>query len=122
MIRWLADENIPRSLVTELRSRGHDVIAAQDVALGAPDRALLAVALDATRVLITFDRDFGREIFAAGGAASFGVVLVRIDPHPQSEFVRTIADVLDARDDWPHHFSVIETDRVRMTPLRPPLG
>src|SRR3546814_7539678 len=65
-MRWLADENIPRALVTALRALGHDVLEAGECSPGAADPALLALARDQDRIQISFDRDHGDLIFGQG--------------------------------------------------------
>jgi len=62
-LRFLADENIPIASVEALRGAGHDVVAVAEVAQGASDRAVLRIACDESRLLVTFDRDFGALVF-----------------------------------------------------------
>lgn len=58
-MRFLLDENIPRSLAVALRSEGHDVLRVQELALhGASDREIWAKAQETESILITADRDF----------------------------------------------------------------
>ena len=59
-----------RSLETSLTDLGHDVVSVRDRDAGAADEALLALAYEEERVLVTEDKDFGELIF------------VRRLPHP----------------------------------------
>ena len=59
-----------RSLETALTDLGHDVVSARDRDPGAADDALLALAYEEKRVLVTEDKDFGELVF------------VRRQPHP----------------------------------------
>ena len=61
-MRFLADENVPFASVLRLRGEGHDV---QVVPQGGTDSAILVLARDEQRVLLTFDRDFGRLVSTA---------------------------------------------------------
>jgi len=56
--------------------------------------------------------------FRQGLASEAGIVLFRI-PKPSPEEISRIAVIsLESRSDWSGHFSVIEKDRIRMTPFR----
>lgn len=65
-MRLLADENIPGASVSWLRGRGHDVAAIAVIEPGASDHTVLARAAAESRVLLTFDRDYGRLIWLEG--------------------------------------------------------
>ena len=57
----LADENFPRLVVQELRSRGHDVVWVSEERSGISDSEVLTFATTNERLLITFDKeDFGK--------------------------------------------------------------
>src|SRR3546814_18761958 len=87
-MRWLADENIPRALVTALRALGHDVLEAGECSPGAADPALLAFARDQARIQISFHRDHGDLIFAQGLPPPRAVVYLLLQPpfptHPHT--------------------------------------
>ena len=55
-----------RSMDTMLRELGHDVRSASEVAPSATDEALLTLALEEQRVIITLDKDFGELVFLRG--------------------------------------------------------
>ena len=63
-------------MIRALRSAGHDVIAIAEVAKGIPDEQVLERAVDAERVLITEDNDFGELVYGRG-RPSAGVVFVK---------------------------------------------
>ena len=62
-MRWLADECVDAALVRRLRTAGHDVIYAAEVASGATDAQILRRANDEDRLLLTEDKDFGELVF-----------------------------------------------------------
>lgn len=116
-MRFLANENFPADAVAALRTRGHDVAWVRTDAPGSTDRKVLERAQAEERILVTFDKDSGELAFRAKLPSSRGIVLFRISA-PSSEHVARVAvQVLESRTDWPGHFSVIEDDRIRMTPL-----
>jgi predicted nuclease of predicted toxin-antitoxin system len=120
-VRFLANENIPGALVGALRDLGHDVVWARQDTPGAPDEEKLAVAQSEARLVVTFDKDFGELAFRSGLTAAAGVILLRVPAPATQEAVGRLADVVTGRSDWAGHFSVIEPNRIRMTPL-PPAG
>jgi predicted nuclease of predicted toxin-antitoxin system len=74
--------------------------------------------MEEKRVLITFDKDFGELAFKQGIPASCGIILFRIPLLSPEYAVEFIARVIKSRDDWRGHFSVVETNRIRMRPIR----
>ena len=119
-MRILAEENIPRCVVETLRSENHDVAWVHRDAPGATDHDIFARARAEHRLLLTFDKDFGALAFREGlPASSCGVVLLRVGAVSPARLAQKVTAVLRSRGDWGGHFSVIEEDRVRMTPLPP---
>jgi predicted nuclease of predicted toxin-antitoxin system len=59
MIRFYMDEHVPSPVTMALRSRGVDVLTAQeDERGGASDPAVLQRSIELGRILITFDKHF----------------------------------------------------------------
>jgi predicted nuclease of predicted toxin-antitoxin system len=120
VLRLLADETFPAMAVDALRNRGHDVVWVRTDAPGSSDRDVLVLAVSDGRILITFDKDFGELAFRSHLPAASGIVLFRI-PMLSPAYVAHVAVVaLESRADWAGRFSVIEENRVRMTPLPTP--
>jgi predicted nuclease of predicted toxin-antitoxin system len=83
-LRLLADENIPRTIVTNLQRAGHDVLHILDVAAGADDLRVEQLAARERRAILTFDKDFG-DLALRRGVARSGVVLLRFTPADPAE-------------------------------------
>ena len=116
-MRILADENFPRDAVYALRRVGHDVAWVAADAPGSDDVQVLQRAQIESRILVTFDKDFGELAFRWGLPASSGIVLFRISLSSPSYVVRLAVAALESRTDWAGHFAVVEDDRIRMTSL-----
>lgn len=116
-MKILANENFPGDAVDALRSRGHDVAWVRTESPGAPDDEVLERATNESRILITFDKDFGALAFRSGLAAPSGIVLFRIPATSPSKVAQTSVSVLERRADWAGHFSVVEPGGLRMRPL-----
>ncbi|MCE2396001.1 DUF5615 family PIN-like protein [Candidatus Poribacteria bacterium] len=113
----LANENFPGLAITAIRSRGHNVAWIHEDSPGISDHAVLSRATAEERILITFDKDFDELVFRLGLNAPSGIILFRIPPDSPSFVAQTAVTVLESRTDWSGHFSVVEENRVRMTPL-----
>jgi predicted nuclease of predicted toxin-antitoxin system len=77
-MRLLANENVPGEAVRALREDGHDVAWVRTDAPGCSDGDVLARARSESRVVITFDKDFGELAFRARLPTSAGVILARL--------------------------------------------
>lgn len=116
-MRIIADENVPRDTVDALRSRGHDIVWVRTVMPGSDDRVILARAQDESRLVLTFDKNFGERAFRTNLPASSGIVLLRISMPSSMAVARLVVEVLEGRDDWTGHFAEVDDERIRKRPL-----
>lgn len=121
-MKFLIDQNRSPRLAALLRAAGHDAV--HTLALGlerAEDDALLQLAAEQQRVVVTGDTDFGA-LLALLRVRSPSVILFRSRRTPQaSDQVQMILDHLDdLADDLDAGAVVVITDdriRVRRLPL-----
>jgi predicted nuclease of predicted toxin-antitoxin system len=113
----LANENCPRLIVDALAAAGHDVLWVRTASPGLADPDVLARAVAETRVLVTFDKDFGQLAFHHGLPATCGVILLRISLADPVAAATLVVRTLASRTDWAGHFSVVTDHRIRMRPL-----
>ncbi|MBI4321717.1 MAG: DUF5615 family PIN-like protein [Chloroflexi bacterium] len=116
-MRILANENVAADAVEALRSTGHDVAWVRTDDPGSPDPEVLERAQSEGRILVTFDKEFGELAFRWGLPAHSGVVLFRVQVRDSAQAAALVVRALETRSDWAGHFSVVEVDRIRMTPL-----
>jgi predicted nuclease of predicted toxin-antitoxin system len=116
-MRFLADENFPRAAVDALARAGYDVVWIGAIASGMPDAEVFRWAARESRIILTFDKDFGEIARSATLPADCGVVLFRLPMPSSAEVGIGLANLVSSRSDWSGNFSVIEPDRVRMRPL-----
>ena len=116
-MRILANENLPGEAVDALRARGHDVFWVRTDSPGSSDSEVVKRAASEHRILITFDKDFGELAFRRGLSSPAGIVLFRIKAPSAAYVAQAAVGVLESRDDWAGHFSVVEEHRLRMNPL-----
>jgi predicted nuclease of predicted toxin-antitoxin system len=124
-MRLLVNENVTKTVIEELRERGHDVLSVKESMRSEADDTILARAQSESRVVVTHDKDFGDLAFRSGLPASCGVILIRLAGSDRGTDNRRIVTAIDGRSDWAGHFSVVTDDRIRMRPLPvtpPPSG
>ncbi len=118
-MKLLADENVEAAMVEWLRETGHDVAWAVDMFRADADECLLQTAQEASRVLLTRDRDFGELVYRDGRVSS-GIVLVRIQAPNQHARLKIFQRVWSLVEEHaPCHFVVISNHQVRIRPLPP---
>ncbi len=113
----IVNENITRTVIYELRQRGHDVLSVKESMRGEGDDVILARAEAEQRLVVTHDKDFGELAFRFRLPATCGIVLFRLSGSEPDADNQRILDVLEGRTDWASHFSVVTDDRIRMRPL-----
>jgi predicted nuclease of predicted toxin-antitoxin system len=121
-VLFLVDANLPRLVVTLLRSLGHHVEFARDIGLAAaPDRDIAARARLTGAVLLTRDLDFANTRQYPPENYP-GQVVLRL---PEDATARAIAEVVERFVREPNflaalssRLAIVEANRVR---FRPPL-
>ena len=117
MSKFLADENVPGDAVEAARNAGHDLAWIKELSPGAGDDAVLAISLADSRVLVTFDKDFGEMAFRQGKTATCGVVLLRPRLRSPDYLARFMVAVLGQDITWEGNFSVAREGKLRVVPL-----
>ena len=118
MNRILADENIPRASILELRKADLDVSSVAEIRTGMSDLQVLEIARSEERLLWTFDRDFGELIYRRGEEAPPAVVYMRFVPQTPEEPGIALRKLLDhAEIELAGKLTVVDRDQVRQRPL-----
>jgi predicted nuclease of predicted toxin-antitoxin system len=117
MAKFLANENVPAVAVEAARLAGHDLAWIAEIFPGADDPTVLSHSVSEGRVLVTFDKDFGKLAFRLGKTASCGVILLRPRLRSPEYLTRFIAGVLAESVVWEGHFSVAAEGRLRVVSL-----
>ncbi len=93
----LADENIPRTTVILLREGGYDIVSIQELRPGMSDEEVAELAIKESRIIITFDKDFGRRALLKPNIP--GVILLRIRPISPAYIAERILSALSGVND-----------------------
>jgi predicted nuclease of predicted toxin-antitoxin system len=115
-VRFLADENFPRTGLAALRERGYDVFSIAESDPGLSDELVAAICDREERILLTFDKDFGELVFRRGLSSGSSVVLLRLMPEP-GLLVDVIHSLVETGILTAGLFCVVARDRVRVRPL-----
>ncbi len=117
-MRLLADENLPLAAVRALRSAGHDVYSASESSAGASDAEHVKRAIAESRLIVTFDRDFGELAVRGPERLEAGVLLLRVTPASPEAVATLLVELLTRADiEWRGHISVVDEKHVRQRPI-----
>lgn len=117
-MKFLANENIPLTSVETLRGGGSDVLAIAETSPGLADRDVLRTAVEESRIILTFDRDYGELIFRRELPRPPGVVLFRFTPESPGEPAELMKEILgDDEIGLIGMFTVAEKTAVRQRPI-----
>ena len=112
----LADENIPKSTVQLLRSSSYDVVSIWEVNPGMSDKQVVQFSIREKRIIITFDKDFGR--IALTNPDIPGVMLLRIPPANPEYITNRIISALESVGNPYGKLIVVRRKTIRIIPLR----
>ncbi len=76
-MKFLADESFDFPFIQAMRNEGYDVSAIVETNSGVDDEAVLKIANDEARILLTCDKDFGELVFRLKLIHS-GIILFRV--------------------------------------------
>lgn len=80
-MKFLADENVPQTIIRYLRAKGHDTTDVKRTShRGEPDQKLLAMSSAEDRILISFDKDFVAPVYLPQNAAIVILHFPRVQP------------------------------------------
>jgi predicted nuclease of predicted toxin-antitoxin system len=114
-IALLLDENFPHSVGKALAAAGHDVLYVAFVAPGANDRAVLALACEQGRRLLTFDADFGDLVFHHGAVPPPAILYFRVHPVVAEEVLSLALRALGEAPEG--SFAVVTREGTRLRPF-----
>ena len=116
-MKLLADENIPASVVRILEEEGYDIRWIRIDSPGISDIEVMQNAHQEKRIILTYDKDFGELAVKDPIYPSSGIILFRLSQKNPGLIAKYIGEVIKSRQDWEGHFSVVESERIRMRPL-----
>jgi len=116
-LKFLADVNIEKYLVDELKRMGHNIIWVADVDRYLDDISILNMARKDNRILLTNDKDFGEIVFRQKQIPA-GIILFRVKGQDVKEKIKLLRKLLAAHSDKiAKHFVVVAKDKFRFIPI-----
>ena len=115
MLRLLADENIPKKLVTFLGRYGVDVARLQDLGIrGISDRELVNIANELERIILTRDADF--TVPSLLSLIRYGVIYISYQPSKNEiqKLAERIASMVNQLEPKPGLLVVIEHEYIEI--------
>jgi predicted nuclease of predicted toxin-antitoxin system len=94
--KLLLDSCVAKAVADRLRADGHDAAAVATLGLDPGDAAILDLAVQSGRVLVTLDSDFGMLVFR-DGAKHAGVL--RLRPMRADALAQRASELIDAHGD-----------------------
>ncbi len=115
-LRFLIDEDVPRSTTRILRDAGFDVMNVHEAGLqGKSDEIVFAFAQHEKRLLVTCDMGFSN-ILKFPPSDNYGILVVRIpDSEPIVVFNREVLHAIqEVGNDLLRHLAIVEVGKVRL--------
>jgi predicted nuclease of predicted toxin-antitoxin system len=113
-LRLLLDHNVGGGVALALRQAGLDVLFVGDMDPHMPDAAVLRLAVQEQRLIVTQDLDFGTLVYHSGHPHA-GVLLLRMAPSGRDERIHAIVQILEHYGpELPGKFAVFEAGRLRI--------
>jgi len=114
--RLLADENIPRTVIIILREKGYDIASVWELRPGISDEEVVELAIKELRIIITFDKDFGRVALLKPSVP--GIILLRIPPLNPLYIVERILSSLERIENPYNKLIIVRKRTVKVITLR----
>lgn len=117
-MRLLGDENLPASLITQLRVLGHDVLWVREECPGSDDEHVLDIAVAEGRILVTQDKAFASLVSRQVDTPAPGIILLRLDGLRRNELVQAALSAIVSRPDWTGKSAVVGRQSIRIKDLQ----
>ena len=114
---FLADENIPLSVIKQLRKEGYYIISVIEDFKRASDKKILELSSKNKWIIITFDKDFGELIYKHECNKPFGIILLRVTPKSPKYILQILEWLLGTSISFEENFVIVKEDKVRVIKL-----
>lgn len=116
MIKLLADENFPAASIDQLNEEGLDILSILKLNPGISDKEIILLANRESRLILTFDRDFGHLIFKDELIPENGVIYFRLQNFKPTTPAKLVTEMLNNKQfDFKRTITVVEESFIRQT-------
>ncbi len=112
----LADENIPRLVIRQLRELGFNVTSITETSPSIKDTEVISLAAQLDRVILTADKDFGELAFRHSLSVP-GIILLRLGGLTPDEMADITCTALIKHLNWRGSIGVITKDTIKIRSL-----
>jgi|SRR5579859_4194471 len=121
-MKFVADVNVPKPLITRLRADGDEVLWITDINRKLKDPPILSLALREKAIILTNDSDFRRHVLEEKRPV-YGIVWLRVGWMSRTQRNERAYEAIRAyQDRLLRHFTTIYPDRVEQERLPDPGG
>jgi predicted nuclease of predicted toxin-antitoxin system len=115
---FLVDENIPLSVIKQLRKEGCKIISVTEEFKGSSDEKILELSSRNKWIIITFDKDFGELIYKQRLNRPFGIILLRVAPKSAAYLLELLKWlILEKGISFDGNLVVMTADKIRTIKL-----
>ena len=112
-MRFLANENFPYTSFKLLKAKGWDITHITDANRGISDEEVMEIAIMESRIIITFDSDYGELVFNKE-YNPLGVIYLRISDFSPSYPAELLEDlIITDKLNTANLFTVIDESQIR---------
>lgn len=113
-MKLLANENFPIKSIQYLRSKGFDITSIGADNPSIQDYAVMTIAIQEGRTILTFDRDYGELIFKHNYKPPKGVIYLRLDKYKADEPGKIIEEMIYKNEfDFENAPTVLDKNGIR---------
>ncbi len=117
-MKFIVDAGVGKLVENWLLANLHDVKSVISINPQMEDAAILALANEENRIVITMDKDFGELIFN-GKHSMFGVLLLRLEAATGLEKLHIVQEIFQHHSaSLPLHFCVYQNGKLRVKKLK----
>ncbi len=121
-MRILADENVDRYIVEQLRAEGFEVKYVLEISPGLKNGEVLEMAIKEEAILLTADKDFGELVYRSyleKGLKLKGIVLIRLSGFSLEKRAKMVSEYFKKmKNQLSGKFIVLSRKISRMRPLK----
>jgi len=116
-MNFVADESLDSPVILALRGENHNVLSISETSPRIADEAVLKIANDQNRILLTSDKDFGELVFRLKLVSS-GIILCRLPQlNNEEKIALTLQCIKEFGDKLQSAFCVITPHKIRIVSL-----
>ncbi len=121
-LKFIVDLGVGKHVESLLEELHHDVITVRLIDISLSDAAIVQMAFDESRIIITMDKDFGELVFHTHLSHN-GVLLLRLEDANGIEKRKTVQQILSLyTDQLPGNFCVYQSGNFRVRKIEKPLA